>query len=290
MRVRRALLFMPGDSRPKIEKGAALGVDSIIMDLEDGVALKQKSAARETINAALREVAFGRAEKLVRINPVGGEFYADDLMATIAAHPDGYVLPKVESASQVALVSEWLTTAEAEFGFGQGSIPLLAIIETARGVVNLREIAAADPRLTALIFGAEDFAGDVGAVRTVDGHEIAYAQGAVVTHAKAFGLQAIDTVYLRLDDADGLSRATRRALEMGYTGKLAIHPRQVAPIQDVFTPTHDEISAAQRLIAAHEAHQAAGTGAFQWEGKMVDMPIIRAAQAVVARAHAAGIN
>ena len=289
MRVRRALLFMPGDSRAKIEKGAALGVDTVIMDLEDGVALSNKPAARETIAAALREVDFGRTEKLVRINPVGGEFYGDDLMLTVGARPDGYVLPKVESPAQVQIVSEWLYAAENEHGLPQGSIPLLAIIETARGIVNLREIANADPRLQGLIFGAEDFAGDIGAVRTPDGAEVLYARSAVVTYAKAFGLQAIDTVYLKLDDASGLTAETRRILEMGYTGKLAIHPKQVAPIQDVFTPSADEIAAARRLIAAHEAQQAAGTGAFQLDGKMVDMPIIRAAQTVMARAQAAGL-
>ncbi|MBE2271767.1 MAG: CoA ester lyase [Anaerolinea sp.] len=287
MRVRRALLFMPGDSRPKIEKGAALGVDSIIMDLEDGVALNNKPAARASIAAALREVEFGSTERLVRINPVGGEFYADDLMATVAARPDGYVLPKVESAQQIEIVSEWLFQAEAEYGFPQGSIALLPIVESARGIVNLREIAGADPRVAALIFGAEDFAGDVGAIRTSEGKEVLYARSAVVTHAKAFNVQAVDTVYLKLDDTPGLIAETRFCLELGFTGKLAIHPRQVAPMQAVFTPTPDEVAAARRLIEAHEAHQAAGTGAFALDGKMVDMPIIRAAQSVLARAEAA---
>jgi len=288
MRVRRALLFMPGDSRAKIEKGAALGVDSVIMDLEDGVALNNKPAARETIAAALREVDFHRTEKLVRINPVGGEFYGDDLMATVGARPDGYVLPKVESPAQIQLVSEWLYMAENEHGIPQGSIPLLAIIESARGIVNLREIAGADPRLVGLIFGAEDLAGDIGAIRTPDGWEIFYARSAVVTYAKAFGLQAIDTVYLKLDDSAGLIHETRRILDMGYTGKLAIHPRQVSVIQDVFTPTAEEIAAARRLIEAHNAHQTVGTGAFQLDGKMVDMPIIRAAQTILARASHTG--
>lgn len=287
MRVRRALLFMPGDSRPKIEKGAALGVDSIIMDLEDGVALNNKPAARASIAAALREVDFGRTERLVRINPVGGEFYADDLMATITGRPDGYVLPKVESAQQIEIVSEWLFQAEAEYGFAQGSIALLPIVESARGIVNLREIAGANPRVAALIFGAEDFAGDVGAIRTSEGKEVLYARSAVVTHAKAFNVQAVDTVYLKLDDTPGLIAETRFCLELGFTGKLAIHPRQVAPVQEVFTPTPDEVAAARRLVEAHEAHQAAGTGAFALDGKMVDMPIIRAAQSVLARADAA---
>ena len=279
---------MPGDSRSKIEKGAASGVDSVIMDLEDGVALNNKAAARETVAAALREVSFGRTEKLVRINPVGGELYADDLMATLEARPDGYVLPKVETPSQVQIISEWLSAAESSQGWTPGEIALIAIIETARGVVNLREIAASDLRLSALIFGAEDLAGDLGATRTAEGWEVFYARSAVVTHARAFQMQAIDTIHPALDDLDGLAAETRRAIGMGYTGKLAIHPRQIAVIQGAFTPSDDEIRAAQRLIEAHTAQQIAGRGVFELDGKMVDMPMVRAAQAVIARARAAG--
>ena len=139
MRVRRALLFMPGADRRKIEKGAALGVDSVIMDLEDGVALNNKPAARATVAAALREVDFGQTERLVRVNPVGSRFHEDDLAATIDAHPDGYVLPKVESANALRAIDDWLSAAERERGWPESGIALLAIVETALGVVNLRE-------------------------------------------------------------------------------------------------------------------------------------------------------
>jgi citrate lyase beta subunit len=290
MRIRRALLFMPGDDRHKIEKAAGLGVDSVIMDLEDGVALNRKEAARETISTALHEVDFGRTERLIRINSVSTSHYVDDLRHTIEAHPDGYMLPKVESAGQVREVSQWLGDAEAKYGWPENSIGLLAIVETARGILNLREIAESDPRLVALIFGAEDLAGDLGAKRTPDGWEVFYARGAVVLHAKAYNLQAIDTVHIDLQDLDGLVRQMEQALNMGYTGKLAIHPRQVVPIQRVFTPSTEEIEHAKRLIDAHIAHQNAGTGAFQLDGKMVDMPIVRAAETVLARARAAGIE
>lgn len=290
IRIRRALLFMPGDSRSKIEKGIAFGVDSIIMDLEDGVAVSNKSAARATVAAALRELDFGRSEKLVRINPVSTTLFEDDIAATVAAHPDGYVIPKVESAGQVITVSDLLREAETAHGWELYSIALIAIVETARGVVNLREIAESDTRLVALTFGAEDLAGDMGAIRTPEGWEGFYARSAVVLHAKACGLQAIDTPFVRLDDEDGLTKETRMALQMGYTGKLAIHPKQIAPINQIFTPTEEEIRAAKRLINAHDEHQAAGTGVFQLDGKMIDMPMIRAAQAILERARAAGIE
>jgi citrate lyase beta subunit len=290
-RMRRALLFMPGDSRKKIEKGTTLGVDSIIMDLEDAIAMTNKQIARHSVRDALHEVDFGRAEKLVRINQViAGWIYAEDIAVTIEAHPDGYVLPKVESAEQIQHVSQLLALAEDKHGWEQGSIKLLAIIETAKGVVNLREIADCDPRVETLIFGAEDLAGDMGARRTPQGAEVFYARSAVVLHAKAFGLQAIDTVYIDLTASDeALSQETVKALEMGYTGKLAIHPKQVAPIQAVFTPSGDEIASAQALIQAFNTNQAQGTGVFEYEGKMIDMPMIRAAMSVIARAKACGI-
>lgn len=289
MRLRRALLFMPGDSRNKIEKGIALGVDSIIMDLEDGVALNSKPAARATTAAALRELDFGRSERLVRINPVDSGLHLPDLEATVSARPDGYVIPKVEDALQVQVVSAWLSHAEAAQGWQPRSISLIAIVETARGVVNLREIAESDARLGALAFGAEDLAGDMGAARTPEGWEGFYARSAVVLHAKAFGLQAIDTPFVRLDDAAGLEKETRFAAQLGYTGKLAIHPKQIAPIASAFTPTEQDIEAARRVVSAHEQHQASGIGVFELDGRMIDMPMVRAAQTVLDKARAAGL-
>jgi len=284
---RRALLFIPGDDRRKIEKGIGLQPDCIIMDLEDGVAASRKAAAIETIRATLAAMDFGRSEKWVRVNAVGTPYMPDDLRVLDGSLPDGIVIPKVESAEQIKRVSSWISHYEpAEQA---GSIKLIAIIESAKGVVNLREIAASDPRLVALCFGAEDLAGDIGAIRTPDIHESAYARGAVVIYAKAFDLQAIDTPFITLDDEAALTREAYSALEMGYTGKLAIHPKQIAPITTVFTPNAAEIQAAQRLIAAFEQQQHSGSGAFQLDGKMVDMPMIRAATALLERAKMAGI-
>jgi citrate lyase beta subunit len=158
------------------------------------------------------------------------------------------------------------------------------LVESALGVVNLKEIATASPRLEALIFGAEDFASSIGAIRTLDGEEVAYGRAAVVTHAKAFGLQAIDTPYIDLNNLEGLAEASRHALGLGYDGKLAIHPKHVPIILQAFMPSESEIAHAEALVAAHNAHQQSGTGVFAFEGKMVDMPIIRAAEAILARA------
>jgi citrate lyase beta subunit len=282
---------MPGDSRRKIEKGAGMDVDSIIMDLEDAIALSQKEEARQSVAVALREVDFGRSERLVRINQIiPGWIHTRDIEVTINSKPDGYVLPKIESAEQVQEISRMLTAAEERNGWELGGIKLLAIIETGRGIVNLKEIVESDSRLEALIFGAEDLAGDIGATRTADGYEVFYARSAVVTHARAYGKQAIDTVFIDLKaPAEDLAVETQKIAGMGYTGKLAIHPRQVEPIQQVFTPKMDDILAAQRLVAAFDAQQDQGVGVFEYEGKMIDMPMIRAAKQVLKRAKACGI-
>jgi citrate lyase beta subunit len=288
-RVRRALLFMPGDDRHKIAKGTGLNVDSLIMDLEDGVALNRKREGRETIAAALRELDFGRSEKLVRINPGSTDLYGDDIRATVEARPDGYMLPKVETGDEVKSVCTLLDEAEVRLGLAPNSLPLIAIIETALGIINLREIASAHPRVAALAFGADDFSSSIGSTRTPEGIESFYARSAILTTAKAFDLQAIDTPYTDLHHLDGLTAETEMVMRLGFTGKLAIHPRQVEPIQAAFTPSAEEIDKAQRLIAAHDEHQAAGTGAFAYEGRMVDMPVVRRAENVLERARLAGI-
>ncbi len=280
--LRRSLLFMPGDSMRKMEKATTLGADSIIADLEDAVAISQKQAARETVAACFARLNFGASERLIRINPVSTDLWEKDLAQTIAARPDGYVLPKVESAEQVQTVSARLAELEVAHALAVGSVRLLAQIETAMGVVQAAPIAGADSRLDALLFGAEDLAGDMGARRSREGWEIFYARGAVVIAAAAYGLPAIDTVFLELADSDGLTAECHLARGMGFSGKLAIHPRQVEVINRAFSPTAEEIAQAQRLIDAFDSQQAAGTGVFEMDGKMVDMPVVLAARKVVA--------
>lgn len=277
---RRALLYVPGDDRRKIEKAASLNADSVCLDLEDGVALNRKAEARATVAATLPALSFGRTERLVRLNPIGSGLEADDLAAALAAAPDALVIPKVESAEQLQWVSSRLPTGSP--------LRLLAMIETARGLVNLNAIAAADPRLDALIFGAEDYAASVGATRTPEGREVLYARSAVVAYAAAFGLQAIDMVFVDFRDGEGLAREAAEGAQLGYSGKQAIHPNQIGPIHAAFTPSDDEIARARRIVEADAAHQAEGTGAFALDGKMVDMPIVRAARLVLAKAQAAG--
>lgn len=278
--LRRTVLFMPGDSLRKIEKATQLEADCIVLDLEDGVALNQKDEARRVTAEALQTLDFGRRERVVRLNPPTEDA---DIEVTIAGRPDSYMLPKVEQAEAVQRVSQTLADAEAKHGLPADSIGLIAVIETALGVMNLREIAQSSPRLNGLLFGAEDFASSVGAIRTPDSWEVFYARSAVVTAAAAYQLEAIDQVFFDLHDLAGLAEESRFARQLGYTGKSAIHPRQLAPINHAFTPSAEEIERAKRLLAAHAAHQADGLGAFAFEGQMVDGPVIRAAERIVSR-------
>lgn len=288
MRARRALLYVPGDDVKKIRKATTLDVDTICLDMEDGVAMNRKMEARQTIAEVLPTLDFGRSERLARINPVGSGLENDDLRITLAGHPDGIVVPKVEHAEQVRWASQKISEVEVEMNWPPGGIPLLVGVESALGILNLRDIAAADQRLEGIIFGSEDLASDIGAIRTPDAWEIFYARSAVVLHTAAFGLQAIDMVFIDFKDVGNLQREAERGAQMGFAGKQIIHPNQVTPVQDAFTPDQAAIDAALRIVDSFRLHQAAGAGAFALDGKMIDLPIVKAAERLLLRAQAAG--
>lgn len=284
MRARRALLYMPGDDLHKIQKATRLGVDCVCMDMEDGVAFNRKSEARRLIAQSLQELEFGRSERLVRINAIGSGLEQEDLQAVLKYKPDGIVVPKVESAAQL----RWVSQQIADAGFSSPEMGLIAIVESAIGIVKLAEIASQEERLQAIIFGAEDLAGDIGATRTRQGWEVFYARSAVVTHAAAFGLQAIDQVYVNFKDTAGLKIEARVGAQMGFAGKQVIHPSQVDSVQEAFTPSDHEIEHAIQILSTAARQQEAGFGAFALDGKMVDAPIVKAAERVLERARAAG--
>ena len=287
MQPRRALLYMPGHDRHKIEKALSLGVDCICMDMEDGVAFHRKAEARTGIAAALQELDFGRSEKLARINAVGSGLESEDIQAVLPFRPDGVVIPKVERPEQLQWANEKIEAAELAYGWPLGSIRLLAGVETPKGILNLKEIAC-QPRLEALIFGGEDYAAAVGATRTPGAEELLYARSAVVTACAAYGLQAIDMVSVNFQDLEALRREARFGAQLGYSGKQVIHPNQVGPVQEAFTPEEAAIASARRLVEAFALQQAQGAGAFALDGRMIDRPLVQAAQGVLERARAAG--
>jgi citrate lyase beta subunit len=288
MKARRALLYMPGDDLRKIHKSTTLRVDCICMDLEDGVALNRKSEARKVICESLDAIDFGHADRLVRINNVGSGLEIEDLGTILPYQPDGIVIPKVNNKDQVQFVSSQISAWEEKSNSPKGSIRLLVLVETAQAMIHLADIAQADPRIEGLIFGADDYAVNIGAKRSGEGNEVLYARSKVVTYAAAFNLQAIDMVYIDFHDNDGLASEAKQGAELGFSGKQIIHPNQVAIVQDAFTPNTKEITDAIQLIDEFTKHQAFGVGAFALDGKMIDAPLIKAAERVLSRARAAG--
>ena len=288
MHSRRALLYMPGDDRRKIEKSTTLGVDCICMDMEDGVAMSRKSEARAIIAQAMKDLDFGESERCIRINSVGSGLEAYDLVAALATNPDTIVVPKIESASQVKWVSDHIKSYELSSGQRVGSVRLLIGVETAKGIMNLRKIAEADRRLEAIIFGAEDYAASIGARRTKEAAEVLYARQAVITACVANDLQAIDMVYIDFRDLEGLRLEAEQGAGWGFSGKQVIHPNQVPVVQEAFTPSTEEIDYAKRVVETFDASQREGRGAYALDGKMIDMPLLKNARKVLDRARAAG--
>jgi citrate lyase subunit beta-like protein len=288
MHSRRALLYMPGDDRRKIEKATTLGVDCICMDMEDGVAVTRKAEARAVIAQAMKELDFGKSERCIRINSLGSGFEEFDLAAALSTNPDSIVVPKIETAEQVMWVSEHIETYELAANVKVGNIRLLIGVETAKGIFNLPEIATADKRLEAIIFGAEDYAASVGATRTKEATEVLYARSAVVVACAANDLQAIDMVYIDFRDTEGLRVEAQQGAGFGFSGKQVIHPDQVIPVQEAFTPSDEAITYAQRVVETFMTSQNEGKGAYALDGKMIDMPLLKNAQKVLDRARAAG--
>ncbi|GJQ40064.1 MAG: citrate lyase [Anaerolineaceae bacterium] len=287
MHSRRALLYMPGDDWKKIVKATTLGVDCICMDMEDGVAVNRKAEARVTIAKALRELDFGASEKLARVNSIGSGWERDDIDAVLPFRPDGIVIPKVETREQVEWGSRIIEAAELKHGWALNSIRMLVGVETALGILNLKEIAA-HPRLDGIIFGGEDYAASVGARRTREAVELLYARQSVVAACAAFGLQAIDIVYIDFKDAEGLRLEAEQGAGFGFSGKQIIHPNQVEVTQEAFTPSDEALEEARRIVETFEASQKEGKGAYALDGKMIDMPLLKNAQKTLARARAAG--
>ena len=263
-RPRRSCLTVPASSRTMLEKAAGLAVDEIVVDLEDGVAVDAKESARENLG-----LAGARGTLAIRINGLATPWWRDDLAAVVAVNPDVVVLPKVDTAEHVAEVIELLPDG----------VGLEVMVETARGLAEVERIAALAGPLEALVFGPGDFGASLGVPVLTIGHgSWDYALARISVAAHAFGLQPIDGPYAALDDEDGLRASARRALEHGFEGKWVVHPKQIDPVRDVFTPSADEVERARRILAAAD-------GASLVDGAMVDPASKRLAERVIARAN-----
>ncbi|MDQ2051437.1 CoA ester lyase [Natronolimnohabitans sp. A-GB9] len=285
---RRSVLFTPGDRPEMLRKAPSAGADVIVFDLEDAIAPQRKEEARETVREVLSDPDFDPdCEVCLRVN-ADESMLLDDLETVLeppAMEPnsgfrlDSVMLPKVGSAADVRDLADELAMFDA-------SLPVFALIESAAGV--LAAPAIADARATdALVFGAEDLSADLGATRTEEGTEVLYARERVVTAAAAADCTAIDTLVTDFEDEKRLREDTEFAIQLGYDGKLAIHPAQVDPINEVFTPNESEREWADRVLEAKREADAEGRGVFEVDGEMIDAPLIAQAERIRERASAA---
>lgn len=279
----RSWLFVPGNNHRYLAKAAECEADVLLLDLEDGVPTVDKQRGREMIAAAL---ATPHDKALfVRINAWPTGLLPDDLSSVVRTGLDGVCLPKVESATDILKLAEHLAEREKAQGLPDGSIRILAAIESARGLLAAYDIAAAHPRIAGLIFGAEDFALDLGLLtnRQHEAADLTYARSALVVAATAAGVMSVDGVYPHLADEDGLRADTRRCLNYGFTGKSTFSPRQLPVIHAIFRPSADEVDFARRAVSAFDAAFAESAGSAVVDGQLVDLPIVLRARVVLER-------
>lgn len=281
MSVYRTFLFAPGNHPRRVEKALSLAADAVILDLEDACAISEKVATRAVVAEALK----GTRQCLgyVRVNDITTEFCYGDLQAIVRQGTDGIVLPMVEEAHQLQKVDWLMGELEREHGLPVGGIDLIPIIETGRGLSNIDAIAQAGTRTSRLAFGAGDFTLDMGMEWSRNEDELLTYRNACVLASRAAGIEApIDTVWARLDDADGFRASAELVKRIGFQGKMCIHPDQVTVVNEVFTPSVDEVDEARRIVAAFEEAERDGLASIQLDGKFIDYPIAYKAQRVLA--------
>ena len=289
-RPRRSLLYIPGNNPGMLQNCSIYGSDGVLLDPGDSISISEKDSARKLVRHALMALDFGSVERIVRINGRDTPYFEADLADIIPAAPDAIRLPKVDSAEDVIETDRIISRIEAEHGLAPGSVGIQAMLETARAIVNVNSIAAASPRLVGLTLGGQDLAADLGIKATKLGLELLFARSAVVIAAKAFGLQAFDTVYTDVADLEGLAEAAAISVSLGFSGKAAIHPSQISVIHAAFTPEEKEVAKAAKIVAAAKDAEARGLGVIAVDGKMVDAPVVAQAARILELASLAGME
>ena len=268
MQLIQSWLFVPGHRQSMIDKAHGLGADALIFDLEDGVPPAEKETARAQIATTLDADS---TSLFVRTHPANHADLINDLEAIVRPGLTGLVLPKVNAAEEIVHLSAALEERERQAKIPAGQIRLLALIETARGLIQAPAIAAANPRMAGLLFGAEDFALDTHADAADD---FLYARSALIVATASTGIQAVDRAHLDLHDTHALSASTRQSRRLGFTGRLLIHPDQITPVHDAFRPSADEVGYAQRVVEAFDQDG----GSIVIDGRMVDLPVVERAR------------
>jgi citrate lyase beta subunit len=286
--LRRSFLYVPGSQERKLAKAPTLGADAVILDLEDSVAVERKAEARERISDLLRAGPTPTIEWLIRLNAITSTHFGADLACGVAAKPDGLVIPKVDDPSVLREVDERLGAAERAAGQPAGSLKLFAMIESARAVLNAHAIASATSRLQGLILGHVDLLRDLGLTPGAAGQgTVHHARCHLVLAARAAGVDAVDAIYLNIQDQDGLRAEAAQAAAMGFVGKQVIHPGQVPIVHTAFTPSAERVQRAERILEFWRKAQAEGKGVVALDGMLLEPPVIAMEQLVLVRARQA---
>jgi citrate lyase subunit beta/citryl-CoA lyase len=281
IRPRRSVLYMPGSNPRALEKGRSLPADGLILDLEDAVAPDAKAGARTAIRDALAAGGYGARELAIRVNALGSPWGYEDLVMAAGSGADAVLLPKVESADAVRQAEAVLRAHGSPDGQR-----IWCMMETPLGMLNAKEIAGASPKLGALVMGTSDLAKDLQAAHTRDRLPMITSLGLCLLAARAYGLAILDGVHLDLEDEEGFRESCRQGRELGFDGKTLIHPKTLAPCNEAFAPSGEEIAFARRIIAAHAQARAEGKGVVLVEGKLVESLHVENAQRLVALSEA----
>lgn len=278
---------MPGNNPGMLINADILGADTVVFDLEDAVALDEKDAARTLVRNALNTLTFKHSEVSVRINPIDSPYWEADLEYIVPAMPDSIVIPKA-STEAVPMVEQRIEELRAKYNV-EKEIDTILLIESANGIMDIQNICKSSKLFTGLILGAEDYSSDMGVERTKGNKEIEYARYVLATAARAFRVDGIDTPYTDVDDMEGLMEDTGFAKSIGLGGRLLINPRQVEYVHKVLSPTAEQIEEASNILTESEIAKKQGLGVFSYKGKMVDLPVIKRAEATIENAKKWGL-
>lgn len=288
-RLRRTMMFVPGNNPAMVKDAGIYGADSIMFDLEDAVSMAEKDAARDLVYEALQTQDYGDAELVVRVNGQDTPYYANDVRAMVNAGIDVVRLPKAEDAEMVKKLDADITAAEKEFGREEGSTMLMAAIESAKGVINAYQIASASDRMMGIALSAEDYTTDMKTHRYPDGAELEFARNMVLHAARAAGVAAFDTVFTNMNDTEGFYRETEYIHQLGFDGKSLVNPRQIPMVNKVYEPTKKEIENAKNVENAIKEAELKGSGVISMNGQMVDRPVVLRAERVMRLAKASNL-
>jgi len=275
------MLYIPGNNPAMLQQGGVYSADSLLLDLEDAVALNQKDAARILVRNILKSINFYTTEVCVRINHLDTPFGLEDLEEIVPLQPDAIRYPKTETVEELAKLIRIIEAIEDKHNLPHDKMTIHAMIETALGVQNVFEIAKFSKRVDAITIGGQDLTADMNIKSTKDGSGIDLARKMIVMAAKANKIDAIDTVFVDVNDEDGLRNETEYAKQIGFTGKAVINPRQIDIIHDVYMPTDEEIRKAYRIMKEFKKNKIAGIGVFAIDGKMIDAPVMARAAHVL---------